>query len=86
MRAVQRFTDEQLAYASTLSPEQIVQFLEDFRQLHAAREAGGRSTPISLRVPDSLLRIFRHRAAAAGVPYQAQIKRLMEQWVGLEPR
>lgn len=80
MRPVQRFTDEQLAYASTLSPGQILQFLEDFRQLHAGREAG-RSTPISLRVPDSLLRVFRHRAAAAGVPYQTQIKLLMDQWV-----
>lgn len=80
MRAVQRFTDEQLAYASTLSPEQVLRFLEDFRQLHAGREAG-RSTSISLRVPDSLLRVFRHRAAAAGVPYQTQIKLLMEQWV-----
>jgi predicted DNA binding CopG/RHH family protein len=81
MRPVQRFSDEQLAHARTLSPDQIVQFLDDFRQLHAGREAREASTLISLRVPAGLLRSFRYCADAAGVPYQAQIKRLMEQWV-----
>ena len=84
MRPVQYFSDEQLAYGRTLKPEQVVQFLEDFRELHGAR-AGGEarsSTTISLRVPDALLRVFRARAAALGVPYQTQIKRVMEEWVG----
>ena len=85
MRPVQRFTDEQLAYSRQLTPEQILGFLEDFRTLHGAARAPeprtSTSTAISLRVPDSLLRLFRHRAAALGVPYQTQIKRLMEDWV-----
>lgn len=84
MRAVQHFTDEQLAHGRTMKPEQVLQFLEDFRELHGARPAAGAraSTAISLRVPDALLRVFRARAAAAGVPYQTQIKRLMEEWIG----
>lgn len=82
MKAVQEFSDEQLRYAGTLTPEQIVQFLEDFRLLHAGRAlAQGKSTQINVRVPNALLRVFRARADALGVAYQAQIKRLMEEWV-----
>jgi predicted DNA binding CopG/RHH family protein len=81
MRPVQYFSDEQLAHSRKMKPDQVVQFLEDFRELHATTPARS-STPISLRVPDALLRVFRARAAAAGVPYQTLIKRLMEEWVG----
>jgi predicted DNA binding CopG/RHH family protein len=83
MRPVQHFSDEQLEQGRKMKPEQVLRFLEDFRQLHAARanSVPGSSTSISLRVPDALLRVFRARAAAAGVPYQTQIKRLMEAWV-----
>jgi predicted DNA binding CopG/RHH family protein len=84
MRPVQFFSDEQLAHGRKMKPAQVVQFLEDFRELHGGRPAGSRrsSTLISLRVPDALLRVFRARAAAAGVPYQTQIKRLMSEWAG----
>jgi predicted DNA binding CopG/RHH family protein len=83
MRPVQYFSDEQLAQGRKMKPDQIAQFLEDFRELHGAREAASstKSTLISLRVPGALLRLFRMRAAGAGVPYQTQIKRLMEEWV-----
>jgi len=83
MKHVQRFSDEQLAYGRTLKPEQVLRFLEDFRELHGARAGmdARSSTLISLRVPDGLLRLFRNRAAALGVPYQTQIKRVMEEWV-----
>lgn len=84
MRPVQYFSDEQLAHGRTMKPGQILRFLEDFRELHGARAEPakpGASTSISLRVPDALLRVFRARCAAAGVPYQTQIKRLMEEWL-----
>lgn len=82
MKALQEFSDEQLHYASALTPDQIVQFLEDFRLLHAGRAAGqGKSIQINVRVPETLLRVFRARAEAEGLAYQTQIKRLMEQWV-----
>jgi predicted DNA binding CopG/RHH family protein len=80
MRAVQHFSDEYLAHSAKLTPEQTLQFLEDFRLLHAPGQQPQPSTLISLRVPTPLLRLFRAKAAATGVPYQTQIKRLMEQW------
>lgn len=80
MRPVQYFSDEHLAYCAKLTPEQTLQFLEDFRQLHGAAQTPQSSTLISVRVPDPLLRLFRAKAAAAGIPYQSQIKRLMEAW------
>lgn len=83
MRAVQHFSDEYLAHCATFSPGQTLQFLEDFRQLHAAKLSGmpQRSVLISLRVPESLLRIFRVKAEAEGVAYQTKIKQLLEAWV-----
>lgn len=78
-RPVQRFSDEYLEHCRTLSPEDIVRFLDDFRKLHAA--ANTRSRLISLKVPESLLAAFRTKARLHGVPYQTQIKKLMRAWV-----
>ena len=79
LRSVQRFSDEYLEHCRTLSPEDIVRFLDDFRKLHAA--ANTRSRLISLKVPESLLAAFRTKARLHGVPYQTQIKNLMRAWV-----
>lgn len=78
-RPVQRFSDEYLEHCRTLSPEDIVRFLDDFRKLHAA--ANTRSRLISLKVPKPLLAAFRTKARLHGVPYQTQIKNLMRAWV-----
>lgn len=63
-----------------MTPEQICEFIEDYRQvvLGVARPS---RTAISLRVPDPLLRAFRRKSEALGVPYQTQIQRLMAAWV-----
>lgn len=79
MRPVQFFTDEYLRQCQEMTPDQVIRFLEDFRNLHAGRPT--RSKLISLKVPEDLLQAFRQRAELAGVPYQAQIKRLMRKWV-----
>lgn len=79
MRPVQFFTDEQLEQCRGMTTDQVIRFLEDFRTLHAGRPS--RSKLISLKVPENLLEAFRQRAEQAGVPYQAQIKRLMREWV-----
>lgn len=62
-----------------MTADQVIRFLEDFRNLHAGPPT--RSKLISLKVPDDLLQAFRRRAELAGVPYQTQIKRLMRNWV-----
>ena len=79
MRPVQFFTDEYLGQCQGMTADQVIRFLEDFRKLHARRPT--RSRLISLKVPEDLLRAFRQRAELAGLPYQAQIKRLMREWV-----
>jgi predicted DNA binding CopG/RHH family protein len=79
VRPVQFFTDEYLGQCREMTADQVIHFLEDFRNLHAGRPT--RSKLISLKVPEDLLQAFRQRAELAGVPYQAQIKRLMRKWV-----
>ena len=80
---VQYFSDEYLKRCRQMKPEEIVQFLENFRLLH-----GGERTPskrISVRVPGTLLEVFRQRCRLEGVRYQTQIKRLMSEWLGAAP-
>ncbi|MBI2841604.1 MAG: hypothetical protein HYX75_25075 [Acidobacteria bacterium] len=80
MRPVQRFSTEYLRQCSGMEPEQIVRFLEDFRGLHS-RVRSAKSRLISMRVPDPLLEAFKTKARLGGVPYQTQIKRLMQDWL-----
>ena len=79
-RPVQFFTKEYLDHCRGMSPDQIVAFREDFRQVHAAA-VKGRSKLISLKVQGPLLEAFKTKARLHGVPYQTQIKRLMEAWL-----
>jgi len=79
VRPVQYFTDDYLEQCRGMTADQVIRFLEDFRQLHAQRPS--RSRLISLKVPEDLLQAFRQKAKLAGVPYQTQIKRLMREWV-----
>lgn len=79
MRTLQRFSDEYLERCREMSPDQILQFLEDFRRLHGSKPAP--SKLISLKVPRDLLSAFRAKAALTATPYQTQIKRLMRDWV-----
>lgn len=80
MKAVQHFSDEYLQQCKEMTPDQIIQFLDDFRQLHGATSRS-KSKLISIKVPENLLSAFKARAALAGTPYQTQIKALMKAWV-----
>ena len=79
MKAVQRFSDEYLDRCRDMTPDQILQFLEDFRRLHGSEPI--RSKLIIMKVPTDLLGSFKSKAALAGTPYQTQIKVLMKAWV-----
>ena len=81
-RPVQRFTAEYLERCRELSPNDIVRFLEDFRQVQGA--ASARSRLISLKVPEPLLAAFKTHARLRGVRYQTQIKVLMREWLQLD--
>ena len=77
-RPVQKFTKESLAYSLSLTPEQRIQFVEDFMKMAAyAEKSGAKSRLISIKIPEDLLQIFKLRCEAEGVAYQTQIKKLM---------
>ena len=78
-RPLQRFSDAYLERCRELTPGDVVRFLEDFRRLHGA--ATSRSRLISLKVPDPLLAAFKTKARLHGVPYQTQIKTIMQAWL-----
>lgn len=80
MKPVQYFTDEYLEKCSEMKPEQVLQFLDDFRKLHFY--SGQQKTKlISIKIPEDLLRAFRAKSELNGTKYQTQIKKLMEEWI-----
>jgi len=81
-KAIQYFSKESLETGRAASPMAILQFLEDFRNLHGQSQEG-KSKLISIKVPESLLNAFRAKADQESIPYQTQIKNLMRQWLSL---
>ena len=79
--SLQRFSKTQLERGRTLSPSQVLRFIEDYRAIHLPRERQ-RSKLISLKLSEPLLRAFKDKSQLTGVPYQSQIKALMRQWLG----
>ncbi len=79
MKAVQKFSKEYLELCRSMTPAQIIQFLEDFRTLHVPPE---KSQLISIKIPPSLLGTFKTQCKLEGIPYQTQIKKLMVEWLG----
>ena len=79
MKTIQFFSDDYLQSCRELSPDQVLRFLEDFRRLHGVRPSP--SKLISIKVPEDLLNAFKTRAKMLRTPYQAQIKRLMKDWL-----
>ena len=80
MKTIQYFSDEYLQQCQNMTSDQVVRFLDDFRQLHGA-PTQSRSKLISIKIPENLLNAFKARAALAGKPYQTQIKLLMKAWL-----
>jgi hypothetical protein len=78
-RPVQYFSDEYLERCREMSPDEVVEFLDNFRLLHGGEPLASRL--ISLKVPQALLDAFRQGCRLSGVRYQTQIKRLMCDWL-----
>jgi len=78
MRPVQYFSPEYLESCRAMSPDQIVQFLEDFRKMQIPRD---KSRLISIKIPESLLQTFRTKCELENKKYQTQIKKLMAAWL-----
>ena len=79
-RPIQYFTPEYLERCKKMTPDEILQFLEDFRQLSVIKHE--KCQLISLRVEPSLLNAFKNKAKLHDIPYQTKIKRLMRDWIG----
>lgn len=79
-KALQIFTDEYLERCRELTTEQIVNFLEQFRQVAYAGQKT-HSKQISLKVPEDLLEAFKFNARLQGRLYQSVIKDLMRDWL-----
>ena len=82
-KAVQFFTPESLERAQEMSTEEIVEFLENFRELHSKTVESGstKSKHISIKVPEHLLHSFKAAAELEGIKYQTLIKKLMKDWL-----
>ncbi len=78
-KAVQFFSKEYLERCKGMTPDQIIEFLENYRMLFAKKPQ--KSKLISLKIDPSLLTAFKRKAELEGVPYQTQIKKLMMEWL-----
>lgn len=78
-KPVQYYDPDYVARCKEMSTEEVLQFLEDFRLLSAGEAE--KCKLISLKIEPSLLRAFKLKAEAEGVPYQTKIKSLMRQWL-----
>ncbi len=78
-RPVQYFSKEYLERCKELSSDEILQFLEDFRNLHSERFE--KCQLISMKIEPSLLSAFKRKCELLGTPYQTQIKKLMKDWL-----
>lgn len=75
MKTIQFFSKEYLERAKKFSSEEVIDFLETFRNLQQA--SVGNSKLISLKVDENLLKAFRQKCELEGAKYQTKIKDLM---------
>jgi len=79
-KALQTFSKEYLEYCKNLTPDQILEFLEQFKNVVSASKPS-KSKLISMKVPEDLLNSFKLKAKSEGRPYQSVIKELMRDWL-----
>ena len=82
MKTVQYLDANYLERCSNMSSDQILQFLDDFQQLHNQTKMAKpvKSKLISIKLPQDLLNTFRQQCEKNGMRYQTQIKQLMTDW------
>jgi len=78
-KTIQYFSKEYLKRCEGVTPDQIIEFLENYRMLFSSTRE--KSQLISLKIEPSLLKAFKRKAELEGVLYQTQIKNLMKDWV-----
>lgn len=79
MKGIQYFSKEYLAQCSKMSPDQILEFLENYRLLISSQPE--KCQLISMKIEPTLLRAFKQRAQIENIPYQTLIKHLMKSYL-----
>ncbi len=86
-KAIQKFDLADADKFNKATPDQIIQFLENFRKLHIEEtnseidQRPEKLKLISLKISPSLLVQFREKCEISGTPYQTKIKSLMKDWL-----
>lgn len=81
-KAVQYFSDDYLKRCAGLTPDEVLEFLENYRVLMTQRHE--KCQLISLKIEPSLLKAFKQKAQFEGIHYQTKIKQLMKDWILLK--
>ena len=81
IRPLQLFHDDYLKNTKKLTSEQILTFLDQFRNLYANQNQKVKSKLISIKIPENLLDAFKTKASLEGIPYQRLIKKLMKNYL-----
>ena len=78
-KTIQYFTKEYLERCASMTPDQIIEFLENYRML--VSKVPEKCQLISLKIEPSLLNAFKRKASLQGTPYQTKMKQLMREWI-----
>jgi predicted DNA binding CopG/RHH family protein len=62
-----------------MTPLQVIKFIDDVQQMK--KLTSSKSKLVSIKIPEGLLRVFRTKCELENIPYQSQIKILMEEWL-----
>lgn len=74
-KTIQYFNEEYLRRCAGMTPDQILDFLENYRVLVGFIPE--KCQLISLKIEPSLLNAFKQKAKLEGIHYQTKIKKLM---------
>mgnify|MGYP006386283891 CR=1 FL=1 len=80
-KPVQYFTQDYLDRCAGMTTDQIIEFIENYRNLVGS--APEKCRLVSIKIEPSLLNAFKQKASLKGIPYQTKIKQLMREWLGL---
>jgi len=78
-KTLQYFSSDSLKRCATMTPDQIIDFLENYRLL--VIQTPEKCQLISMKIEPSLLKVFKQKALLENIPYQSKIKQLMKAWV-----
>lgn len=81
MKTLQYFSSDYLEQTRHATPEQVLNFLEQYRLMQMPEPAKTKSKLISLKIQQNLLDAFRSKCELKDLKYQTQIKQLMLDWL-----